>query len=321
MSVISAAVVFSTGSPKTRISSGPSASGYRPYLAHRGRRSGRRRADDADRAPGAPADGAACGARPERASSTSAAARPAGRPRRTIAGPARPSGSTLTTDRGVFAGDRVDPGTKTAPAHGAGPPSADGRPARPRLRLRPDRRSPWPAAPRRHGVGRRRQRAGPRRCAPRTLARPARQRAVAAPDDGAPRPSRFAAIWSNPPIRIGKAALHELLASWLDRLTPTAPPTSCSATSAPTRWPVARRRGLAGRAARPRARATGSWRWHGEAARRHRAEAAPPGGAGAPAAGSPCSTAWGRRPTSARSCGPRPPTGSRTSGWPAPPPT
>jgi 16S rRNA (guanine1207-N2)-methyltransferase len=28
----------------------------------------------------------------------------------------------------------------------------------------------------------------------------------------------FAAIWSNPPIRIGKAALHQLLATWLDRL-------------------------------------------------------------------------------------------------------
>jgi 16S rRNA (guanine1207-N2)-methyltransferase len=31
---------------------------------------------------------------------------------------------------------------------------------------------------------------------------------------------RFAALWSNPPIRIGKAALHDLLATWLDRLTP-----------------------------------------------------------------------------------------------------
>jgi 16S rRNA G1207 methylase RsmC len=31
---------------------------------------------------------------------------------------------------------------------------------------------------------------------------------------------RFDAIWSNPPIRIGKAALHSLLARWLDRLTP-----------------------------------------------------------------------------------------------------
>lgn len=32
--------------------------------------------------------------------------------------------------------------------------------------------------------------------------------------------SRYDQIWSNPPIRIGKAALHELLLTWLDRLTP-----------------------------------------------------------------------------------------------------
>lgn len=31
---------------------------------------------------------------------------------------------------------------------------------------------------------------------------------------------RFAALWSNPPIRIGKAALHDLLLTWLPRLTP-----------------------------------------------------------------------------------------------------
>ncbi len=31
-------------------------------------------------------------------------------------------------------------------------------------------------------------------------------------------PARLAGIWSNPPVRIGKAALHELLCSWLRRL-------------------------------------------------------------------------------------------------------
>ena len=35
-------------------------------------------------------------------------------------------------------------------------------------------------------------------------------------------PPRLAGIWSNPPVRIGKAALHELLASWLGRLAPGA---------------------------------------------------------------------------------------------------
>jgi 16S rRNA (guanine1207-N2)-methyltransferase len=33
-------------------------------------------------------------------------------------------------------------------------------------------------------------------------------------------PATFELIWSNPPIRIGKAALHELLAAWLARLAP-----------------------------------------------------------------------------------------------------
>jgi 16S rRNA (guanine1207-N2)-methyltransferase len=33
---------------------------------------------------------------------------------------------------------------------------------------------------------------------------------------------RFAAIWSNPPIRVGKAVLHDLLRTWLPRLAPGA---------------------------------------------------------------------------------------------------
>jgi 16S rRNA (guanine1207-N2)-methyltransferase len=39
------------------------------------------------------------------------------------------------------------------------------------------------------------------------------------PDD-VPADLRFAAIWSNPPIRVGKDALHQLLLVWLGRLTP-----------------------------------------------------------------------------------------------------
>ena len=40
---------------------------------------------------------------------------------------------------------------------------------------------------------------------------------VAAPDE-VPEDVRFAGIWSNPPIRIGKAALHDLLGRWLGRV-------------------------------------------------------------------------------------------------------
>lgn len=40
---------------------------------------------------------------------------------------------------------------------------------------------------------------------------------VARPD-AVPPTERFDLIWSNPPIRIGKTALHELLSTWLPRL-------------------------------------------------------------------------------------------------------
>ncbi|WP_017627766.1 class I SAM-dependent methyltransferase, partial [Nocardiopsis chromatogenes] len=54
--------------------------------------------------------------------------------------------------------------------------------------------------------------------------------AAAAPADPAPSPAPgpgaeqgpFDALWSNPPIRIGKPALHSLLGCWLARLAPGA---------------------------------------------------------------------------------------------------
>jgi 16S rRNA G1207 methylase RsmC len=42
---------------------------------------------------------------------------------------------------------------------------------------------------------------------------------VARPEQ-VPAEQRFAAVYSHPPIRIGKAALHELLTGWLNRLLP-----------------------------------------------------------------------------------------------------
>ncbi len=44
----------------------------------------------------------------------------------------------------------------------------------------------------------------------------------AVPPDAPDLPACFAGIWSNPPIRIGKPALHELLRRWLARLAPDA---------------------------------------------------------------------------------------------------
>jgi 16S rRNA (guanine1207-N2)-methyltransferase len=41
------------------------------------------------------------------------------------------------------------------------------------------------------------------------------------PADDVPDDLAVDLLWSNPPIRVGKAALHELLTAWLRRLTPT----------------------------------------------------------------------------------------------------
>jgi 16S rRNA G1207 methylase RsmC len=46
------------------------------------------------------------------------------------------------------------------------------------------------------------------------------ERLHAATPDQVPGGQRFDEIWSNPPIRIGKEALHDLLLTWLPRLTP-----------------------------------------------------------------------------------------------------
>ena len=45
-------------------------------------------------------------------------------------------------------------------------------------------------------------------------------RLTAALPEEVPESERFDGIWSNPPIRIGKPALHELLLRWLPRLAP-----------------------------------------------------------------------------------------------------
>ena len=42
----------------------------------------------------------------------------------------------------------------------------------------------------------------------------------AATADEVPGDVRFDLVWSNPPIRVGKAALHDLLRTWLPRLAP-----------------------------------------------------------------------------------------------------
>ena len=124
---------------------------------------------------------------------------------------------SLATDAGVFSAGGVDAGSKllllTVP-----PPPPAGHLLDLGCGYGPTRADHGDALAGRDGVGGRRERAGP------GAVRPQRRRPRASPTSvsslppTSPTTSRFAAIWSNPPIRIGKAALHELLSGWLRRL-------------------------------------------------------------------------------------------------------
>jgi 16S rRNA (guanine1207-N2)-methyltransferase len=126
----------------------------------------------------------------------------------------------LATDSGVFSSDRLDPGTRllleTAPPP---PPDGDlldlGSGYGP-LALVMASRSPaarvWAV-----DVNRRALELCERNAAEADLAN-VRCRT---PDDPG-LPASYQLIWSNPPIRIGKDALHQLLTTWLGRLAPRA---------------------------------------------------------------------------------------------------
>ncbi len=124
----------------------------------------------------------------------------------------------LATDAGVFSAGRLDPGTRllleTAP-----PPPADGDlldlgcgygPLALVAAARAPGAAVWAVDVNQRALDLCRRNAaaaglGGVRCV--------------APDDPA-LPGQFGVIWSNPPIRIGKAALHGLLTGWLARLAP-----------------------------------------------------------------------------------------------------
>jgi 16S rRNA (guanine1207-N2)-methyltransferase len=126
----------------------------------------------------------------------------------------------LRTDRGVFSGERIDPGTRVllleapAPAPtvcaaldlgcGYGPIALT-------LAHRAPAATVWAV-----DVN---ERARELCTANAAAAGLADRIVVAAPDDVDPA-VRFDLIWSNPPVRIGKPALHDLLDHWLARLTP-----------------------------------------------------------------------------------------------------
>jgi 16S rRNA (guanine1207-N2)-methyltransferase len=123
----------------------------------------------------------------------------------------------LTTDRGTFSPERVDPGTKIMLMEAPAPPATGvlldlGCGYGPIAAVLAAR-SPCASVLAIDVNERARQ-----LCRENTA--PFGNVSVMAPEDVTP-DLRFDAIWSNPPIRIGKPALHVLLANWLCRLEPT----------------------------------------------------------------------------------------------------
>lgn len=126
---------------------------------------------------------------------------------------------TFTTDRGVFAGQQVDPGTKYLLLE-APPPPPEGTlvdvgcgygPIACTLAARSPGSTVWAVEVNRRAL---------ELCAENATALGLTNvRVVAA--NAVPEDLSVDLIWSNPPIRIGKAALHDLLRTWLGRLTPT----------------------------------------------------------------------------------------------------
>ena len=124
----------------------------------------------------------------------------------------------LATDRGVFSRGEIDAGTAVL-LRKAPPPPPHGTILDLGCGYGPIALALASAVPRCRGLGGRRERArararhrerGGERAANVTVSG-----ADAVPDD-----VTFDAIYSNPPIRIGKDALHDLLTAWLPRLTP-----------------------------------------------------------------------------------------------------
>ena len=124
----------------------------------------------------------------------------------------------LTTDSGVFGRSVVDPGTRLLLLEGPHAPTSGHvldlgcgyGPITVTLALRAPAATVWGVDVNERALALTAANAEAAGC---TNVRAALPEDV--PDD-----VRFAAIWSNPPIRVGKEALHDLLLRWLPRLAP-----------------------------------------------------------------------------------------------------
>ena len=125
----------------------------------------------------------------------------------------------LTTDRGTFSPDRVDTGTKLLLLEGP-PPAPRGElvdlgcgygPIACTLAARSPEARVWAL-----DVNDR-----ARALCQANATRAGLGNVVTTTPDAVPADVEVDELWSNPPIRIGKVALHELLTTWLGRLAPT----------------------------------------------------------------------------------------------------
>jgi 16S rRNA (guanine1207-N2)-methyltransferase len=125
---------------------------------------------------------------------------------------------TLATDRGVFAGERVDAGTKYLLLESP-PPAPRGTfvdlgcgygPIACTLGARAPASTVWAVDVNRRALDLCRQNA----------AAAGLTNIIVVEPDEVPPDLVVDLIWSNPPIRIGKPALHALLTTWLGRLRP-----------------------------------------------------------------------------------------------------
>ena len=125
----------------------------------------------------------------------------------------------LATDAGVFSPGRLDPGTRLLLDSSPAPPPAGDLldlgcgygPIACVLAARSPGAAVWAVDVNERAL---------ELCARNAATAGLRGVRTVTPDDPSV-PARLAGIWSNPPVRIGKAALHELLGSWLRRLEPS----------------------------------------------------------------------------------------------------
>jgi 16S rRNA (guanine1207-N2)-methyltransferase len=128
--------------------------------------------------------------------------------------------ASLETDRGVFGYGSVDAGTRFLLRRAPAPP-AEGEildlgagygPIAVALARRSPQARIWAVEVNRRAL----------ELTVRNAAAAGAGNVVAATPEDVPEAVRFAAIYSNPPVRIGLALLHPLLTGWLDRLLPGA---------------------------------------------------------------------------------------------------